>query len=153
MDQSQAQQRHRAPGNGDVLAAISSRIVHLHKEFYGKGPTKARTYYSGDVVTVLLRGGFTRVEQTLLDEGRGSEVIEQRMAFQEVMKSRYVKAIEEVTGRGVVAFMSGSHQDPDLIAEVFVLDPTDLTAEETEENGAEAKDGKAGSRESPGAAG
>ena len=133
MEQSQAEQRHHASGNGDVLAAISGRIVHLHKEFYGKGPTKARTYYTGDVVTVLLRGGFTRVEQTLLDEGRGSDVIEQRMAFQEVMKERFSEVVEELTGRRVAAFMSGSHQDPDLVAEVFVLEPNELTADDKAE--------------------
>ena len=142
MDQSQAQQRHQAPGNGDVLAAISSRIVHLHKEFYGKGPTKARTYYTGDVVTVLLRGGFTRVEQTLLDEGRGSDVIEQRMAFQEVMRDRFSEVIEELTGRRVAAFMSGSHQGPDLVAEVFVLEPNDLLADDQAEDGSTVEEEK-----------
>ena len=120
---------------GEVMAAISGRIVSLHKEFYGKGPTKAKTYYHGDVITVLLRGGFTRVEETLLEEGRGADVIEQRMAFQEVMRERYTEVIEEITGRKVAAFMSGSHQDPDLICEVFVLDPNELTSEETAEQG------------------
>ena len=42
----------------------------LHKEFYGKGPTKARTYLQDDVVLVLLRGGYTRVEETLMRDGR-----------------------------------------------------------------------------------
>lgn len=144
MEQLEGHQQRQAPVNGDVLAAISGRIVHLHKEFYGKGPTKAKTYYAGDVVTVVLRGGFTRVEQTLLEEGRGSDVIEQRMAFQEVMKERFVEAIEEITGRRVAAFMSGSHQDPDLIAEVFVLEPNDLTAEDKSERGSPAKNGEAG---------
>ncbi|MDP8943053.1 MAG: DUF2294 domain-containing protein [Actinomycetota bacterium] len=134
MGLSHAQHQYQGPANGDVLAAISSRIVHLHKEFYGKGPTKARTYYIGDVVTVLLRGGFTKVEQTLLDEGRGSDVIEQRMAFQEVMRDRFTEAIEELTGRRVAAFMSGSHQDPDLIAEVFVLEPNELTADDPDDS-------------------
>ena len=120
---------------GEVMAAISGRIVSLHKEFYGKGPTKAKTYYHGDVITVLLRGGFTRVEETLLEEGRGEDVIEQRMAFQEVMRERYTEAIEEITGRKVAAFMSGSHQDPDLICEVFVLDPNELTSDEKADQG------------------
>lgn len=51
------------------------------------------------------------------------------MAFQEVMRERYTQAIEEITGRKVVAFMSGSHQNPDLICEVFVLDPNEATSE------------------------
>ena len=52
---------------------------------------------------------------------------EQRMQFQEVMRDRFMEVIEGETGRKVVAFMSGSHQDPDLLAEVFVLEASDLT--------------------------
>ncbi|HEX8648437.1 MAG TPA: DUF2294 domain-containing protein [Thermoleophilaceae bacterium] len=112
------------------LANVSRRLVQLHKEYYGKGPTKAKTYLHDDLVVVILRGGFTRVEETLLREGRGDAVIEQRMEFQEVMRERFTEVIQEELGREVVAFMSGSHQDPDLIAEVFVLDPTEMTHDE-----------------------
>jgi len=30
--------------------------------------------------------------------------------------------VEDLTGRRVVAFMSASHQDPDLMVEIFVLE-------------------------------
>jgi hypothetical protein len=55
-------------------------------------------------------------------------VIRQRMAFQEVMKERFEAVITRATGRHVIGFMSGNHQDPDMICEVFVLDPTDVNA-------------------------
>ena len=113
----------RDPQHQSVLATISNRVVRLHKEYYGKGPTKAKTYVSDDLVVVLLRGGFTKVEETLLEEGRGHAVIQQRMEFQDVMQERFMDVISEELGREVVGFMSGSHQDPDLIAEVFVLAP------------------------------
>jgi len=61
-----------APTHGDVLTAISDGIVALLKEFYGRGPTRTKSYYQDDLVVCLLRGGFTRVEQTLLEGGRGS---------------------------------------------------------------------------------
>jgi uncharacterized protein YbcI len=77
----------------------------------------------------LLRGGFTRVEQTLLAGGRGSSVIQQRMEFQEVMRERFQAVIEQATGRRVIGFMSGNQQDPDIMCEVFVLAPTDLVAD------------------------
>jgi uncharacterized protein YbcI len=73
-----------------------------------------------------MRGGFTRVEQTLLEGGRTTAVIQQRMEFQEVMRDRFVAVIEEATVRRVVGFMSGNQQDPDMICEVFVLAPTEL---------------------------
>jgi uncharacterized protein YbcI len=115
--------------HGDVLTAVSDGIVALLKEFYGRGPTQAKTYYYDDLVVCVLRGGFTRVEQTLLDGGRGAAVIEQRMAFQEVMRERFTAVIEHATGRPVIGFMSGNQQDPDMICEVFVLSPTDLIAD------------------------
>ena len=74
----------------------------------------------------VLRGGFSRVEQTLLDEGRGPAVIQQRMAFQEIMRGRFEEVIERATGRKVIGFMSGNQQDPDLMCEVFILAGTDL---------------------------
>ena len=106
---------------GDVRSQISDGLVTLLKEFYGRGPDKAKTYVNGDLVVCLLRGGFTRVEQTLLDGGHGDDVIKQRMAFQEVMRKRFEHVVEEATGRKVVGFMSGNQQKPDMICEVFVL--------------------------------
>jgi uncharacterized protein YbcI len=112
--------------DGALRTAISNGLVALLKEFYGVGPSQAKTYHYDDLVVCLLRGGFTRVERTLLEGGRTSAVIEQRMAFQEVMRDRFTEVIERETGRSVVGFMSGNQQDPDMICEVFVLSPTDL---------------------------
>jgi uncharacterized protein YbcI len=115
-----------AQTHGDVLTAISDGVVALMKEFYGRGPTRTKTYYEDDLVVCLLRGGFSRVEQTLLEGGRGSSVIQQRMEFQEVMRGRFQAVIERATGRRVIGFMSGNQQDPDIMCEVFILAPTDL---------------------------
>ena len=115
--------------HGDMLTAISDGMVGLLKEFYGRGPTRTKTYYEDDLVVCLLRGGFSRVEQTLLEGGRGSSVIQQRMDFQDLMRERFQAVIEEATGRHVIGFMSGNQQDPDIMCEVFILDPTDLVDE------------------------
>lgn len=112
--------------HGDVLTAISDGLVALLKEFYGRGPTRAKSYYEDDLVVCLLRGGFSRVEQTLLEGGRGSTVIQQRMEFQDLMRDRFEAVIEHATGRRVIGFMSGNQQHPDMMCEVFVLAPTDL---------------------------
>jgi uncharacterized protein YbcI len=115
-----------AQTHGDVLTAISKGMVVLLKEFYGRGPTRAKTYYEDDLVVCLLRGGYSRVEQTLLEGGRGASVIQQRMEFQELMRERFVAVVEDLTGRSVIGFMSGNQQDPDIMCEVFILAPTDL---------------------------
>ncbi|GAC1320045.1 MAG: hypothetical protein NVSMB25_11710 [Thermoleophilaceae bacterium] len=115
---------------GEVLTTISDGMVALLKEFYGRGPMRTKSYYQDDLVVCILRGGFSRVEQTLLDGGRGHAVIQQRMEFQELMRERFAKVIEGATGRPVIGFMSGNQQDPDLMCEVFVLGPTDLLEDE-----------------------
>ena len=112
--------------HGDVLTAISDGMVALLKEYYGRGPTRTKSYYEDDLVVCLLRGGFSRVEETLLEGGRGTAVIQQRMEFQEVMRERFVNVIEDATGRHVIGFMSGNQQGPDIMCEVFILAPTDL---------------------------
>jgi uncharacterized protein YbcI len=122
---------HQPPADhrGELLATISSRVVQLHKHFYGKGPEKARTYYQDDLVVVLMRGGFSRVEETLLQAGRADAVTQQRMQFQRAMEHSFKELIGDLTGREVVAFMSGTHQHPDLVAEVFVLAPNPIVGD------------------------
>jgi uncharacterized protein YbcI len=112
--------------DGDVRTAISDGLVALLKEYYGRGPERTKTYVSDDLVVCLLRGGFTRVEQTLFEGGHGDDVIRQRMAFQNVMRDRFERVVEQATGRKVVGFMSGNQQDPDMICEIFVLASNDL---------------------------
>jgi uncharacterized protein YbcI len=112
--------------SGDVRTAISDGLVALLKEYYGRGPEKTKTYVHDDLVVCLLRGGFTRVEQTLLEGGHGDDVIRQRMAFQNVMRERFEHVVEQATGRRVIGFMSGNQQDPDMICEIFILAPNDI---------------------------
>jgi uncharacterized protein YbcI len=117
-----------APGNGSrgaMLLAISNAIVRLHKEYFGKGPTKARAYYEGDLVACVLSDVYTRAELTLLARGRTGTVLNQRHQLQEVIREEFVAAIEDITGRNVIGFFSGNQPDPDLSVEVFVLAPMD----------------------------
>jgi uncharacterized protein YbcI len=83
-------------------------MVALLKEFYGRGPTRTKTYFEDDLVVCLLRGGFSRVEQSLLEGGRGASVIQQRMEFQDLMRERFEGVIEDATGRRVIGFMRSS---------------------------------------------
>ena len=121
-----------------MLTAVSDGLVALLKEFYGRGPTRAKSYFQDDLVVCVLRGGFSRVEQTLLEGGRGAAVIQQRMEFQELMRDRFTSVVEQATGRPVIGFMSGNQQHPDLMCEVFILGPTDLIDDSEVQEGAGA---------------
>jgi uncharacterized protein YbcI len=110
---------------GEVLASISTGLVRLHSRYYGKGPTKAKTYLVNDTVICILRGGFTTVERTLIDEGDVDAVYQIRRSFQQAMEEHFTAAVEAAMGRKVIAYMSQIHQDPDLAVEIFVLEPSD----------------------------
>ena len=114
----------RAPlGGGHLLAAISTSIVGILREHYGRGPMRAKTYALDDIIVVVMRGsGFTPLEQTIMDSGEPDRVIAMREDFQRVMAARYKRTIEELTGRKVLAFLSQAHVEPDLSLEIFFVD-------------------------------
>ena len=108
---------------GEVLANISTGLVRLHSRYYGKGPTKAKTYLVDDTVVCILRGGFTTVERTLIEGGNVEAVYQIRRSFQQAMEGHFTAIVEAAMGRKVIAHMSQIHQDPDLAVEIFVLEP------------------------------
>jgi len=107
-----------------AMATITRQLVALHSEYYGKGPTKARSAMVNDTVVSILEGGFTTVEATLIAEGKSQAVHEVRRSFQAAMEERFRTVVEEATARKVIAYMSQIHTDPDLAVELFVLDGT-----------------------------
>jgi uncharacterized protein YbcI len=108
---------------GHLLAAISTSIVGILREHYGRGPMKAKTYALDDIIVVVMRGsGFTPLEQTIMDSGQPERVVEMREDFQRVMAERYKDTIEELTGRKVLAFLSQAHVEPDITMEIFFVD-------------------------------
>jgi uncharacterized protein YbcI len=108
---------------GRLLAQISTGIVAMLREHYGRGPMKAKTYALDDIIVVVMRGsGFTALEETLMDSGQPGRVIAMREEFQSVMADRYKTMIEKLTGRKVVAFVSQAHVEPDITVEMFFVD-------------------------------
>jgi uncharacterized protein YbcI len=106
-----------------MAASISTRLVQLHRQYYGKGPTKAKTHFVNDTVICILEGGFTIVERTLIDDGQGDMVHNLRRSFQDAMERQFTDVVEQTTERTVIAYMSQVHHNPDLAVELFVLEP------------------------------
>lgn len=110
-------------GDGRLLAEISSSIVAIFRDHYGRGPMRAKTHAVDDLIVVVLRDtGFTAFEQTMLDHGDGDGIIALRQQFQRAMAVEFRATIERLTGRTVLAFLSQAHLDPDVTTELFVLD-------------------------------
>jgi uncharacterized protein YbcI len=109
--------------DGSVLASISRAVVRIVHEYTGRGPTKARTSIRDDIVVVMLQETLLKAEQTLIRDGKDRAVVEMRRTFQQTMREDLAAAVETLTERKVIAFMSDSHLDPDYSVELFVLAP------------------------------
>jgi len=110
------------PVGGTLHSAISHAVVGLLREYTGRGPTKSRTTIRDNVVLVLLEQTLTKGEQSLVNNGRTDKVIEIRHEFQEAMREESIAKVAELTGRQVIAMLSANHVNPDIGAEIFVLD-------------------------------
>jgi uncharacterized protein YbcI len=104
-----------------MSSAISNATVRVLSEYTGRGPTKARTYITGDLITVVLQDALTKGERGLVRSGQETLVLQSRRAYQKTMEADLVARVEEITGRRVLAFLSGNHVDPDYAIESFVL--------------------------------
>lgn len=116
------------PATGSLAAAISNAVVRLMSEYTGRGPTKARTHMHEDLVSVVLQDTLTKGERSLVRDGERELVLRMRKAYQTTMREDLVAAVEMLTERRVVAFLSDNHIDPDVAIESFVLAPDPETA-------------------------
>ena len=142
---------------GALNAAISNAVVGLLGEHLGRGPTRARAIHNGKFVLCVLEDTMTKAERNLAQRGKEEFVLEMRHAFQETMQEDLTAAVERLTGRKVVAFLSANHIEPDVAAEVFVLDESVAETEEVPGFDSPAKirlngqgDGQAVAEPSPG---
>jgi uncharacterized protein YbcI len=108
---------------GRQASSVSNAITRMHREHYGRGATTARTIIQRNYVVCFLEDIYTPVERTLIEAGRLEAVRETRNLFQDAMGPRFIEAVEKAMGRKVIAFMSQVCFDPDMAAEVFVLEP------------------------------
>lgn len=110
---------------GSRALEISNAVARLHKQFIGRGPTNSRTTIDGDLVVCLLEGGYTRAEQTLTENDKSELVHAGRAGLQDAMRQAMIAAVQEVTDRHVMSFMSANDLEHNLQAEIFVLEPAE----------------------------
>jgi uncharacterized protein YbcI len=115
-----------------INAAISRALVAEMKEFFGKGPESAKSYLVDDLLFVVMRGGITTAEDTMIEAGQHDLVRQFRLQFEEEMRERLTTMIEEIVGRKVVTYQSQILFDPEIAIEIFVFDGPVEGAETTE---------------------
>jgi len=107
---------------GEQLAAVTNGIVRLFREYYGRGPTKAKSYLLDDRILVcVLEDTMTTVERTLLEQGLGDKVRDVRLSFQEAMADEFKATVGGTLGRPVLGYHSQLTLEPDIGFEFFVL--------------------------------
>lgn len=124
---------------GEAAQAISNALVRLLRDYTGRGPTQAYTTITDSHVVVVLRDALLKAERSLVKDGHADAVIDMRRRVQRTMKTALIEAVEENTGREVLAFLSDHHIDPDIAVEVFILKPR--VSGDERDNGAPSADG------------
>jgi uncharacterized protein YbcI len=115
-------QRHDPDAGQSLLLQISNAMVRMQKEFFGKGPTKAKSYMFDDLLLVVMREGLTTAEKTMLEFGHPNQVRQFRQLFQDEMTEKLTTMVQDLTGRRVVNYQSQVLFDPDMSLEIFVFD-------------------------------
>ena len=111
------------PNHGEELAEVTNGIVRLFSEYYGRGPTRAKSYLLDDAYLVtVLRDTLTTVERTLAESGNGDQVRAVRLTFQEAMADNFKTIVEQALGRHVVSYHSQLLVEADMAFELFVLE-------------------------------
>jgi uncharacterized protein YbcI len=108
----------------ELLTAVTEAMVGFHQRYYHRQPVTAKTTLLGDDLLACVLGGvYTDVEKTMIEIQRGTIVQETRNAFQNTMQDRFIKTVEDLSGRNVLAFISNHHVGPDIEIELFLLTP------------------------------
>jgi uncharacterized protein YbcI len=115
--------QHADPSTGPMLADVTNAIVRLHRQLYGKGPTRSKSFLLDDVLVCVMRDVLTTVERTLVEAGEHTKVRDTRFAFEEATRERFIEAVEGIVGRKVLGMSSQVLVTRDIAIEMFVLEP------------------------------
>jgi len=123
-----------ATNERSALAAVTRGVIRIHAEYFGKGPTRARSErFGSDGLICIIRETLTPVEMTLIDRGQGPQVLSLRRSFQDAMAPEFRAMVEGAVGREVEVFFSQVNLEPDVSAEVFLLKPVPWASSADEE--------------------
>ncbi|MHB8693927.1 MAG: Na-translocating system protein MpsC family protein [Solirubrobacteraceae bacterium] len=106
----------------ELLVAVTKEMVALHERYHHRAPVSAKSLLlGGDLLACVLSGVYTDVEKTMIELQRATIVQETRSAFQAAMQHKFIAAVERLSGRDVLAFISNQHVGPDIEIEIFML--------------------------------
>ena len=117
------------PGGSELTVAISAAMVELYAAVYDHDRTTATTYLNDKIVVCVLENILTVAEDVLVADGARGAVIDGRVAFQAETEDEFTAAVERLTHRRVVAFLSANQTTPAVACELFFLDASPRASE------------------------
>jgi uncharacterized protein YbcI len=113
-----------AEQKGELLSAVTRELIRLHKQYYGRGATRAKALFAHpNLLLVEMEDVFLTMEHTMVERGQREFVREARRTFQSAMRDEFIAAIERLVGRRVEGYESVTFTAPDRVLEIFYLDP------------------------------
>lgn len=105
---------------GSTLASLSNAMVRLHKEQFGRGPTRTRSAWADDdTLVTTLHDALLPAERALVSLGRVERVLEARLNFQEATRDRFITVAEGIVGRRVKSFASACDPRTEVVWEIY----------------------------------
>jgi uncharacterized protein YbcI len=106
-----------------VLMDVSSALVGLHKEQFGRGPTRAHSHFAGpDILVTVFEDALLPAEKALVDIGEPMRVLEARVFYQEATRDRFIETIEKVVDRKIRSFHSTCDPRAGIVIEVAIFE-------------------------------
>ena len=124
MDHPRTATQPRPPPSEWLLQDVSNAMVALHKEHFGRGPTKAQSHHAGaDALLCVMEDAMLPAERAMVAMGEQQRVRESRIFLQVATAEQFIATVETITGRTVRAFASATDPDQGVVMENFVFEP------------------------------
>ena len=111
---------------GQSEAEFTKAIVKFEKEYLGRGPLEARTFFLKDMIFVRLRGVLTPAEMKLAEAREGQALVkETRRQLHENSRPLLEGVVRDIVGCGVISLHTDMSTKTGERIIVFTVD-TDL---------------------------
>jgi len=105
-----------------LMSRISNEMVQAQKKYFGRGPTQAKSYMLDDFLLVVMRGGMTTAERTMLGFGRQDLVRSFRQELENELAESVIDTMQTLTGRTIVNREAQILFDPHIVIEMFFFE-------------------------------
>src|SRR4051794_1232515 len=111
-------------GQGSLLATVSNKMTSLHREHFGRGPSRTRSgWVDGDTLVVTMRDALLPAEQEMTRQGQVDRFVEPRLHSQEAPRRHFIDAVAGIVGRDIASFASACDPRTEVVWEIFEFEP------------------------------